>query len=176
MAYKCKEEFDVNKEKYMTDEQAAFAMYILLQILHADGSYTVENSEYFKKVSKALSEASEGSEIVPDSMMIEFLNSEYTKASEENHKLNLDDVRKKTSVHSILLNTFNSHLPQHFKDRVSPVFDRDVAMTLYKHCLMTAVSDSNRSYETAEFLDDLRKTLKLKLEDCLVVSQSYGIL
>ena len=89
------EEFDVNKEKYMTDEQAAFAMYILLQILHADGSYTVENSEYFKKVSKALSEASEGSEIVPDSMMIEFLNSEYTKASEENHKLNLDDVRKK---------------------------------------------------------------------------------
>ena len=36
----------------MTDEQAAFAMYILLQILHADGSYTVENSEYFKKVNK----------------------------------------------------------------------------------------------------------------------------
>ena len=26
--------------------------------------------------------------------MIEFLNSEYTKASEENHKLNLDDVKK----------------------------------------------------------------------------------
>ena len=46
-------------------------------------------------------------------------------------------------------------------------------MTLYKHCLMTAVSDSNRSYETAEFLDDLRKLLKLKLEDCLVVSELW---
>ena len=48
-------------------------------------------------------------------------------------------------------------------------------MTLYKHCLMTAVSDSNRSYETAEFLDDL-ENFKIKARRLSSCFQSYGIL
>ena len=72
----------------------------------------------------------------------------------------------------MLLNTFNKFLPMHFDTGIDAVFNKDVAMTIYKHCLMTAVADSNRSYETAEFLDKLRTSLRLKLEDCLMLSRA----